>query len=84
MTENNQEIEKVVETESESEVIVDEKKVPKGAIVAGIAAAGVGLVCGAKWLFNKLRNSRLDYVELGDEDEYFEEQDSLEIEISEE
>lgn len=82
MTKENQEIEQVVEFEEEID-IVEEKEVPKGVIVAAVTAAGVGIACGVKWLIGKLRNSRLDYVELGGEDDYVEE-DSLEIDISEE
>lgn len=83
MSKENQEIEEIVEIEEEIEV-TEEKKVPKGAIVAAVAAAGVGIGCGIKWLWGKLRDSRLDYVEVDDEDDYIEEEDSLEIEISEE
>lgn len=85
MSKENQEIEEIVEIEGEVEVIEEEeKKVPKGAIVAAIAAAGVGIGCGIKWLVGKLRDSRIDYVEIDDDDDYFEEEDSLEIDISEE
>lgn len=84
MSEEIQEIEETVEVETEEDA-VKEKKIPKGAIIAAVSAAGVGLACGVKWLWGKLRDSRLDYVEVDDDDDdYFEEEDSLEIEISEE
>lgn len=83
MSDKNQEIEEIVEIEIDEEVI-EEKKVPKGVIVAAVAAASVGIIGGVKWLWGKLRDSRLDYVEIDDEDDYLEETDSLEVDISEE
>lgn len=83
MSKENQEIEEIVKVDEETEVIEgEEKKVPKGAIVAAVTAAGVGIACGVKWLWGKLRDSRIDYVQINDEDDCIEEEDSLEIEIS--
>ena len=83
MSKENQEIEEIVEIEEEIEV-VEKKKVPKGAIIAAVTAAGVGIAGGVAWIFNKLRDSRLDYIELDEDDDDYVEEDSLEIDISEE
>lgn len=82
MSKENQEIEVVNEACEETEVV--EKKRSKWPIIAGLTAAGVGIGGGIAWVIKKLRDSRLDYVEIDEDDgDYFEE-DSLEIEISEE
>ena len=80
MSEENHTIEEIVEVE---DVEVLEEKKSKWPLIAGIVAAGTGVVLGAKWLFGKLKNSNLNYVELDDEDDCIEE-DSIEIEISKE
>lgn len=83
MSKENQEITEMVEIEEEVEV-TEEKKVPKGVIIAAVTAAGVGIVGGITWIFNKLKESRIDYVDVNDEEDYFEEEDSIEIEVSDE
>ena len=80
MANENEEI-MVVEEETE-ETIVEEKRTPKGAIVAGVAAAAVGIGCGIKWMIGKLRDSRLDYDYV--EEESYEDDDELEVEEVEE
>lgn len=82
MSKENQEIEEIVENEQEID-IVEKKKVSKGAIIAAVTAAGVGIAGGVAWLYNKLKKSSLDYVDIDEDDDYIEE-DSLEIEVSEE
>lgn len=79
MANENEEI-MVVEEETE-ETIVEEKRTPKGAIVAGVAAAAVGIGCGIKWMIGKLRDSRIDYDYSEDD---FEDEDDLEVEEVEE
>lgn len=49
------------------EIICEEKKTPKGAIVAGVAAAAVAVGCGVKWLVGKLRDSNPEYVDMDDD-----------------
>lgn len=53
----------------ENEVVCEEAKSHKGAIVAGVAAAAVAIGCGAKWLFGKLRDTNPEYVDQDEDDE---------------
>lgn len=66
--EENMVSEEIVEND-QNEVICEEAKVHKGAIVAGVAAAAVAVGCGAKWLFGKLRDTNPEYVDQDDDDD---------------
>lgn len=73
----------IVKTEEET----NEKRVPKGAIVAGIAGAAIAVGAGIKWLIGKLRDTNIDYVYAEDSDfgdEILGVDDTVEIEIEEE
>lgn len=73
----------IVETEEET----IEKRVPKGAIIAGVAGAVIAVGAGIKWLIGKLRDTNPDYVYPEDSDfgeEILGVEDTVEIEIEEE
>lgn len=74
----NENVNEIVEVEEE----VVEKKIPKGVIIAGLTAAGVGIACGVKWLVGKLRDSNIDYCNI-DDDDIIEIDDVVEISIEE-
>lgn len=81
MTEENQGIEKVEEVDN---VEVIEKKPSKGVLIAAATAAGLGIACGIKWLIGNIIKKASDYCDIEDDDDFVEEEESLEIDITEE
>lgn len=65
---NEDNVVEIVDTDE----IVEERKVPKGAIIAGVTAAGVAIACGVKWLFNHLRDSNINYCDINDDEDVIE------------
>lgn len=63
------ELDEIMQEENvEVEADVIETKIPKGAIIAGVAGAAIAVGAGIKWLIGKLRDTNPNYVYPGEGD----------------